>query len=91
MNDKITDLIKAKGKGNANFKYKENKDEPKSSTLTVESKKFNPYTGEEESSETTVYAKYQFLGMIEKCNKEIAEWTERKVNAMAMLEHFKEE
>lgn len=91
MSDKIIDLIKAKGKGHTNFKYKENKGEPNSSTLTVEAKRFNPYTGEEETPEITVFAKYQFLGMIERCDKEIAEWTERKVNALAMLDHFKEE
>lgn len=91
MADKIVDLMKAKGKGHTNFKYKENKGEPNSSTLTVEAKRFNPYTGEEETPEITVFAKYQFIGIIERCDKEIAEWTERKANAMAMLENFKED
>lgn len=91
MADKITDLIKAKEKGLTTFKYVKNKEAPDSSTLTVESKIFNPYTGVEEKKETVVYAKYQFTDVIVKCDKEIAEWTARKESALAMLEQFKEE
>lgn len=91
MADKFTTLIEAKDKGAVQFKYTKNKTHPDSSTLAVTSKRFNPYTGIEETPETVVYAKYQFNDAIIQCDKEIADWTARKEYALAMLEQFKEE
>lgn len=89
--DRVKILMEAKEKGLADFKHTKNKEDDNVSILTINAKRFNPYTGDEEKTEKIVYTKQQFLAIIQQCDNIIADWTSRKEQTQAMLEHFKDE